>query len=92
MRHTSGYVIRAVGGTAIAGAILAGGLFHPWVVGLSGFVLVAALLLPPALLALLLRTVKIRDRHASFRLARPAPPQAFPPAAFGNSSGGRNVS
>ena len=73
-------------------AVLAWGIAHPVATAAVALGMTAALLLPPALLALLLRVVKFRDRHAYFRLARPSLVQAFPPAAFGNSSGGRNVS
>ncbi|HEY4183478.1 MAG TPA: hypothetical protein VGP07_00350 [Polyangia bacterium] len=55
--------------------------------------LLAALVLSPAVvLALVLRTIKLKDRHAYLRMARPRFDQALFPAAFGNSSGGRNVS
>jgi len=88
MRDIKGLVI----GTGAVGAIVALGIFRPWLAGVTVLALFAALLVPPTLLALLLRVVKFRDRHAYFRLVRPALSQAFPPAAFGNSSGGRNVS
>ena len=98
MRDTNGFGENAAG-TIVRGAaasvIVALALFlavHSWLAGLAIAALLVALLVPPALLGLLLRVVKFRDRHAHFRLVRPAPSQAFPPAAFGNSSGGRNVS
>ena len=92
MRTTNGS--RGRGAVAIvAGAALTTlGVLHPWWATAAMAILVGSLLVPPTLLALLLRVVKVRDRHASFRLARPLSGQAFPPAAFGNSSGGRNVS
>ena len=92
MRDIKGIVIRGVVGMSVGAAMLAMGINHLALVSFTALALIAALLLPPALLALLLRVIKIRDRHAYFRLARPALAQAFPPAAFGNSSGGRNVS
>lgn len=85
-------MVRGVVGASVGAAVVALGINHLATVGFAALALIAALLLPPALLALLLRVIKIRDRHAYFRLARPALAQAFPPAAFGNSSGGRNVS
>jgi len=99
MRDTNGFLGKQAGTIArgaMASVIVAlavvPALLHPWLAGLAIAALLVALLVPPALLGLLLRAVKIRDRHAHFRLVRPAPSQAFPPAAFGNSSGGRNVS
>ena len=88
MRDIKGLVV----GTGVVGAVVALGIFHPWLAGVTVLALFAALLVPPTLLALLLRAVKFRDRNAYFRLVRPGLSQAFPPAAFGNSSGGRNVS
>jgi hypothetical protein len=92
MRDTKGFVGRLVLGTIASGSILALGIFRPVLAGVGLAALVAALLVPPALLALLLRAVQFRDRHAYFRLVRPSSAQAFPPTALGNSSGGRNVS
>jgi hypothetical protein len=92
MRDTKGFVGRLVLGTIASSAILAFGIFRPVLTGLGLAALVVALLVPPSLLALLLRAVQFRDRHAYFRLVRPSTAQAFPPAALGNSSGGRNVS
>jgi len=92
MRDTNGSWRGVAVGIISVGAIVALGIFHPVLIGLAVAALLAALLAPPALLALLLRVVQFRDRHAYFRLVRPSSPQAFPPAAFGNSSGGRNVS
>jgi len=77
--------------TAAIAALAALAVHHPWLAG-GAVAILTALLVPPALLGLLLRVVKLRDRHAYFRLVRPVPSQAFPPAAFGNSRGGRNVS
>jgi|GEM_PF-4789811 len=91
MRDASGFLARTLAATAALGALAALAVLHPWLAG-GAVAALAALLLPPALLGLLLRVVKLRDRHASFRLVRPAASQAFPPAAFRNSSGGRNVS
>ena len=54
--------------------------------------LVALVLAPAVLLALVLRTIKLKDRHAYLRMTRPSFDQALFPAAFGNSSGGRNAS
>ena len=92
MRDTKGIGVRRAPAVGAGAASVALGIFHPAAVAGTALALIAALLSPPALLALLLRVVKFRDRHAYFRLARPALVQAFPPAAFGNSSGGRNVS
>ena len=92
MRDTKGIVVRRAPAVVAGAAIVALGILHPAAVAGTALALIVALLSPPALLALLLRTVKFRDRHAYFRLGRPALVQAFPPAAFGNSSGGRNVS
>lgn len=92
MRDTRGLSVPGVLGAVAGASVVALGIFHPAAVAAVVLASIAALLLPPALLALLLRVVKFRDRHAYFRLARPALIQAFPPAAFGNSSGGRNVS
>jgi hypothetical protein len=92
MRDTKGFVGRLALGTIAGSAILALGISRPLLAGLGLAAVVAALLVPAALLALLLRAVQFRDRHAYFRLVRPSSAQAFPPAALGNSSGGRNVS
>jgi len=92
MRDTKRNVVRGASALVGGAAVMALGILHPAAVAGTALALLAALLSPPALLALLLRAVKFRDRHAYFRLARPALVQAFPPAAFGNSSGGRNVS
>lgn len=90
-KHAGAIVRRAMASVIVALALVAA-VLHPWLAGLAIAALLVALLVPPALLGLLLRVVKFRDRHAHFRLVRPAASQAFPPAAFGNSSGGRNVS
>lgn len=100
MRDTKGFAAGSARGflgrlalwTVASSAVLALGIFHPLLSSVALAALIAALLVPPALLALLLRAVQFRDRHAYFRLVRPSSAQAFPPAALGNSSGGRNVS
>lgn len=97
MRDANGVVRRIALAAVVAGAVTTLTVLHPLWAGVAVAALVASLLVPPTLLALLLRVIKVRDRHAYFRLARPAllrafPAQAFPPTALGNSSGGRNVS
>src|SRR3569833_3140685 len=90
-KHAGAIARRAMANVIVALALVAA-VLHPWLAGLAIAALLVALLVPPARLGLLLRVVMSRDRHAHFRLVRLAPSQAFPPAAFGNSSGGRNVS
>jgi uncharacterized membrane protein YdfJ with MMPL/SSD domain len=92
MRDIKELVVGGVLGVGLVAAIAALGIAHPLLAGVAVLASLASLLLPPVLLALLLRRVKLRERHAYFRMARPARSQTFPPAAFGNSSGGRNVS
>jgi hypothetical protein len=100
MRHVTGKNIVGVGLFAgVGAAIVLLGLFEPRVflrvfrglaVGLS--VLTVLALLPPLVLAIVLRTIKLRDRHAYIRMVPPSRGHALSPAAFGNSNGGRNVS
>ena len=92
MRDTKGVPWTRALAAALGAGVIALGVFHPVAVAATLLATLAALLLPAVSLAALLRVVKFRDRHAYFRLVRPAVIQAFPPAAFGNSSGGRNVS
>lgn len=80
MRDEKGFLVRAVLGTAISGAIVALTIFHPLLAGTTVVALLLSLLLPPVLLALLLRAVKFRDRYATFRLV--------PGADSGFSAGG----